>query len=111
MRMLILINMDIMVMVLDFMHVHSFCSQMVAEVRTLGYLVDYSYSVHVDDKKIYILVLGEGPTQRLDDHTITAKAKSPINFVESVKKMLLSLNYNESNCFLFVNAVKMYQSK
>ena len=37
--------------------------------------VDMSLSVHVDNEKKYILILGEGPTQGLDDTTLTA-AKS-----------------------------------
>ena len=32
-----------------------------------------SSSVHVDNKKKDILILGEGPTQRLDDTTMTAE--------------------------------------
>ena len=32
-----------------------------------------SSSVHVDNKKKYILILGEGPTQGLDDTTLTAE--------------------------------------
>ena len=39
--------------------------------------------MHVDNKNKDILVLGEGPTQSLDDITITAEAKYPINFTES----------------------------
>ena len=34
-----------------------------------------SLSVHVDSEKKYILILGQGPTQGLDDTTLTA-AKS-----------------------------------
>ena len=34
-----------------------------------------SSSVHVDNKKKYILILGEGPTQRLDGTTLTAEKK------------------------------------
>ena len=41
-----------------------------------------------------ILILGEGPTQRLDDTTLTAEAKYPINFTESGKRFVLSLHYN-----------------
>ena len=48
--------------------------------------VDNSSSVHVDNKKNHILVLGEGPAQRLDDTEITAEAKHSINFTESKKK-------------------------
>ena len=34
--------------------------------------VDNSFSVHIDDRNKNILVLGEGPTQGLDNATITA---------------------------------------
>ena len=37
--------------------------------------VDNSSSVHGNNRKKYILVLGEGTTDRLDDTTITAEAK------------------------------------
>ena len=36
-------------------------------------------SMHVDNKNKDILVLGEGPTQELDDTTLTVEAKYPIN--------------------------------
>ena len=70
---------------------------------------DMNLSVHVDNKKKDILVLGEGPTQGLDNTTITAEVKYPINFTESGIKFVLSLHYNGSNSFLFNNEVKMYQ--
>ena len=35
--------------------------------------VDMSSSVDVDNKKKYILILGECPTQRLDSRTLTAE--------------------------------------
>ena len=70
-----------------------------------------SSSVHVDSKGKYILNLGEGPTQRLDDTTLTIEAKYPINFTQSRKRFVLSLHYNGSNSFLFVNAIKVYQLK
>ena len=74
---------------------------------------DMSWSVHVDNKGKDILILGEGPTQRLDDTTLAAEAKYPINFAQSGKRFVLSLYYNGSNsfCFLFVNAAKVYQFK
>ena len=71
--------------------------------------VDNSSFVHVD-KKI-ILVLREDLARGLDDTTMTAKAKYPINFTQSEKTLALCLHYNGSNSFLFVNAVKMYQFK
>ena len=68
-------------------------------------------SVHIDNKRKEILILGEGPTQELDDTTLTGEAKYPINFTQSGERFILSLHYNESNSFLFVNATKVYQFK
>ena len=39
-----------------------------------------SSSAHIDNKKKDILILRKRPTQRLDDTTLIAKAKYPINF-------------------------------
>ena len=72
---------------------------------------DMSSSVHVDNKGKNILILGEGPTQGLDDTTLTAEAKYPINFTQSGKIFVLSLQYNESNSFLLVKATAVYQFK
>ena len=54
-----------------------------------------------------ILIHGEEPTEGLDDTTLTAEAKYPINFKQSGKRFVLSLHYNESNSSLFVNATKV----
>ena len=54
--------------------------------------------MHVNNKGKNILIFDEGPTQGLDDTTLTAEAKYAI-----------SLQYNGSNSFLFVNATKVYQ--
>ena len=43
--------------------------------------------------------------------TLTAEAKYPINFTQSGKRFSLSLHYNGSNGFLFVNAPKYNNSK
>ena len=64
--------------------------------------------MHVDNKSKKVLVLGESPTQGLVD-TTTTTAKCPINFTHSGKRFVLSLHYNGSNSFLFVNDIKMYQ--
>ena len=69
--------------------------------------VDMSSSMHIDNKNI--LILGEGPTPELGDTTSAAGAKYPINFKQSGKRFALSLHYNGSNSFLFVNATKIYQ--
>ena len=73
--------------------------------------VDNSSSVYAGARNKNILVLGKGPKQGLDNSTITAEAKYSINFTESEKRYVLSLHYNGSNGFLFVNAVKIYQFK
>ena len=49
--------------------------------------------------------------QGLDDTTLTAEAQCSINFSISNRKFCLSLHYNGSNNFLFVNATKIYQFK
>ena len=46
---------------------------------------DMVSSVHIDNKNKDILVLGEESKQGLDDTTLTAEAKYPINFTQSGK--------------------------
>ena len=65
----------------------------------------------MDNKVKYFLILGEGPTQGLDDTTLTAEAKYPINFTQSGKRFVSNLHYDGSSNFWFVNATKMYQLK
>ena len=66
-------------------------------------------SVHADNNGKVILILGEGPTHALNNTTLTAEEKYPINFTQSGKRFVLSLHYNGDNNFLFVNATKVYQ--
>ena len=72
---------------------------------------DMSSSVHIDNEENYILILGEEPTQGLNDTALTAEAKHPINFTQSGKRCVLNLHYNGSNSFLFANATKVYPFK
>ena len=72
---------------------------------------DMNSSVHIDNKNKVILILDIGPTQGLDDTTLTTEAKYPINFTQPRKRFVLSLHYNGSNSFLFVNATEIYQFK
>ena len=65
----------------------------------------------VDNMGKDILMLGEGPTPGLDDTTLTAEAKYLINFKKSGKRFVLSVYYNRSNGFLFVNSTKYINSK
>ena len=70
-----------------------------------------SSSGHSDNKGRDILILGERLTLGLDDTTLTAEAIYPINFIQPNKRFVLSLHYNGSSNFLFVNATKIYQFK
>ena len=73
--------------------------------------VDNSSSVHIDNTKKDILVLGEGPAQALDGITIMTEAKISTNFSRSQLKFCLNLHYNGSKSFLFFNALKIYHFK
>ena len=79
--------------------------------KVIIFEADMSSSVDIDNKNKDILILGEEPTQGLDDTTLTAEAKYPINFTQPRKRLVLSLHYNGSNSFLFVHATKIYQFK
>ena len=68
--------------------------------------VDMSSPVHIDNSKKGILILSKGPTQGLDDTTLTGEYS--INFLGSQRKFCLSLHCNGSNSFLFVKATKIY---
>ena len=72
---------------------------------------DMSSCVHIDNKNKDISIFGEGPTQGLDETTLTAEANYLITFTRQRKRFVLSLHYNESKCFLFLNATKIYQFK
>ena len=69
-----------------------------------------SSSVHIDNKKKDILVLGIGPTQGLE-HILTAEKMYSINFTVANKKFCLSLHYNGANSYLFVNDIEIYKFK
>ena len=79
---------------------------MVAWEKCHYFGADMSSSMHVGNKRKDILILGERPTQALDDTTLTAEALYPINFTQLNKRFALRLLYNESNSFLFVNTTK-----
>ena len=75
--------------------------------------VNMSSSVHIGNKNKDILIIGEGPTQGLDDTTLTAEVEAiyPINFAQLNRRSVLSLHHNGRSSFLFVNATKIYQFK
>ena len=68
-----------------------------------------SSSACIDSKKKK-LVLGIGPTQGLG-HTLTAAKMYSINFTVTNIKFCLSLHYNGTNSYLFVNGTEIYKFK
>ena len=72
--------------------------------------VNMSSSVHIVNKNEDIIILGKGPTQELDNTTLTAEAEYSTNFSRSQRKFCPSLHYNGSNT-LFLNATKIFQFK
>ena len=70
-----------------------------------------SPSVHVDNKKKDILVIGKGPTQGLGENSLTAEKMYSINFMLKRKRFCLSLHYNGSNSYLFVNGIEIIKFK
>ena len=58
--------------------------------NAIVFRVDMSSSVHVDNNNKDILVLAEGPTQRLYDTVLTAEKKYSINFTVPRKVFCLS---------------------
>ena len=69
-----------------------------------------STSIHTDNKKKDILVLGRAPTQGLES-TLTAEKMYSINFTVTKKKFCLSLHYNGGNSYLFVNDTEILKFK
>ena len=57
------------------------------------------------------MILAEGLIQGLDDITLTAEDKYPINFTQPRERFVLSQQYNGSNSSLCVNATKIYEFK
>ena len=70
-----------------------------------------SSSVHVDNKKKNILILGKELIDGLDDTTLTAAKEYSTNFTEPRKEFCLSLCYNGINSYIFVNGVEIYKFK
>ena len=74
-------------------------------------MANMSSSIHIDNKGKDILILGERPTQGLDDTTLTAEGIYPINFIQSNKRFVLSLHYNKSNSFFLLMLQKYISPK
>ena len=48
--------------------------------NVVGFRIDMSRTVHIDNKKKNISILGKCQTQGLDDATLSAEAQYSINF-------------------------------
>ena len=68
--------------------------------------VDINSSIHVENKKKDILILGNGSTEGLE-HAVTAEKMYSINFTVIKKKFCLNLNYSGANSYLFVNGTEI----
>ena len=67
--------------------------------------------VYVNNQKQDILILGKSPLQGLDNNTLTAEAEYSIICTEQGKKFCLSLYYNGSISYPYVDTTKIYQVK
>ena len=72
--------------------------------------IDMSLSTKIDNRKEDILILGKGPKPGLE-HTLSAEKMYSINFTELDKSFCLSLHYNGSNSYLFVNVTEIHKFK
>ena len=79
-------------------HVHNFHGQVEAMKKMLLFLELIIVALFILMVEIKIL-------------NLTAEAKYSINFAESGKQFVLSLHYNGSNSFLWVNKKEIYQFK
>ena len=68
-----------------------------------------SSNVHANNKKVPILILGEGITQI--GIILYAEKMCSINFIATKKKFCLSLHYNGDNSYLFVNGTEIINFK
>ena len=68
-------------------------------------------SVRVDNKGREVLILGKGPTQGLGEHSLTAEKMYSVNFADHREKYCLSLHYNGTNSYLFVNGTDISKFK
>ena len=109
--MLIRIKSYIVVVVLDSFRIRNFHYLTVAwaKISLLLELIWAHLCILIIRRKIDILILGIGPTQGLDDTTLTVEAQYSFNFSRLNKKFCLSLHYNAANSFSFVTATKIYQ--
>ena len=71
---------------------------------------DIRSSAHFDNKNKDILI-DEGPTEGLDDTTLTAEARDHINFTQPRERFLLSPHYNKATVSHLLMLQKCINSK
>ena len=98
-------------MQLDLME-NGFSSQPSGVFRNNGIIfgVDMSSSVHANNET-NVIVLGEGPTQGLEDTTLYTEKIYSIKFSTTRKIFCLSLHYNGDNSYLFDNSTEIVEFK
>ena len=69
-----------------------------------------SSSTKIDIKKGYFNSWKRS-SMRFIEHTLSAEKMYSINFTEKNKKLCLSLHYNNTNSYLFVNGTKIITFK
>ena len=107
---MILINTSILDIVLDFIW-KKFLDFLLLDMLGMFFRVDMDSSVHIDNKKKYILILGKSLIQGLDGTTLAAEKMFSHNFTEHNKKFCLRLYYNGANSYLFVNGTEIIKFK
>ena len=68
-------------------------------------------SKHANNKTKYVLVLGHGLIQKIDDTIIYAEKMYSPNFTIANKTFCLSLRYNGDDSYLFVNGKEVIKFK
>ena len=64
-----------------------------------------SLFAHIINRKKDTLILVKGPTQGLEDYTMTEERKQVLNFSEQETYFCLSWDCKGANSYLFVNSI------
>ena len=70
---------------------------------------DNSKSRFDDNKKATFTTLGEGPIRDINNKNVNSEAMFKLNFTKSDKKFVLSIHYNGTNSYLYVNGKQIYK--
>ena len=75
------------------------------------FVVDNTSSSYTDNRKNNFLVLGERPTDDINNSTGAAEKKIKINFTKANTKFCLSLHCNGDESYLFINKTEICRFK